>query len=309
MTADVVGATFGLENLTYSAYLVTFAILLALVEIEIEGKDGWAVNLPTWRRYTVLSVLVFGGRPTTGYHMFMNSIIVLNSIFVSLLFGAVFDPLASISPVMFAARWTLTGLTAFLVLGIFWDYWWFVLNPDFGWRGHNRHQVPWHPRWYGKWLNLDHLLGVCVLFSLSLMGHFIAGERYRRWVQCQFVVFVCGTHSFLQVSSLPVCLFVRCQMSSSFERADLHLFPLYRCSDLCVGAVCAVVSRAATQPRPRRTALLRRRHSFHLCGTRGGRSGGRGRSRTGARHAPPGAGAGAGSGCTRRRGTAPQLWL
>ena len=30
--------------------LFAYALLFALVEIEIEGKDGWAINLPTWFR-------------------------------------------------------------------------------------------------------------------------------------------------------------------------------------------------------------------------------------------------------------------
>ena len=99
-------------------------------------------------------------------------------------------------------RWVLTGLSCFLILGIFWDYWWFVLNPAYGWRGHRRERVPWHPRWYGSWINLDHALGLAVLLLLCSCGQWLLGEQYRRWLVCQCVNFVCVT--LLLVAVAPV---------------------------------------------------------------------------------------------------------
>jgi len=41
---------FFLAALPRIAFLFGFALLFALVEIEIEGADGWASKLPTWYR-------------------------------------------------------------------------------------------------------------------------------------------------------------------------------------------------------------------------------------------------------------------
>ena len=43
------------------------ATALATLEIEIEGPNGWAARLPTWRRD--LGVLGSGKTPVTGYHI------------------------------------------------------------------------------------------------------------------------------------------------------------------------------------------------------------------------------------------------
>jgi hypothetical protein len=55
--------------------LFAYALLFALVEIEIEGKDGWAMNLPTWYRrepfYARVFALLLSGKPLTGYHAVM----------------------------------------------------------------------------------------------------------------------------------------------------------------------------------------------------------------------------------------------
>ena len=54
------------------AFMVFVALLLALWEIQIEGKDGWAAKLPCWRIEKGWLTRVTGGRPITGYHFFMT---------------------------------------------------------------------------------------------------------------------------------------------------------------------------------------------------------------------------------------------
>jgi hypothetical protein len=53
------------------AFMVFLAFILALWEVQIEGKDGWAARLPTWRLENAWVLKVTGGRPLTGYHVFM----------------------------------------------------------------------------------------------------------------------------------------------------------------------------------------------------------------------------------------------
>ena len=54
--------------------LVLFLMWLALVhaswEIQIEGKDGWARELPCWRLNVFFRKLL-GGKALTGYHTWM----------------------------------------------------------------------------------------------------------------------------------------------------------------------------------------------------------------------------------------------
>jgi len=51
------------------------ALVFAAVEVEIEGRNGWAEKLPTWYRTTGFWARLYGlvmrGKPLTGYHLFM----------------------------------------------------------------------------------------------------------------------------------------------------------------------------------------------------------------------------------------------
>ena len=118
------------------AAVAVLALLFANAEIQIEGRAGWAANLPTWRieEHWLLDIF-WGGRPMTGYHLWVFSFI-----------GFVFH-----FPLFFAAQWSLP-LEARIAACVmfFWileDYLWFVINPAYGWRRFKREYVPWHKRW------------------------------------------------------------------------------------------------------------------------------------------------------------------
>ena len=55
----------------FLTFMVFLAVILALWEIQIEGKDGWAANLPCWRLEKGWVVRLTGGTPITGYHVYM----------------------------------------------------------------------------------------------------------------------------------------------------------------------------------------------------------------------------------------------
>src|SRR5438093_13235399 len=63
------------STLPCSALLASF---LAQVEIQSERPTGWAANLPTWRveQYWWLDPF-WGGRPLTGYHLWVFSFMAL----------------------------------------------------------------------------------------------------------------------------------------------------------------------------------------------------------------------------------------
>lgn len=118
-------------------FVVIAAYLWARLEIEIEGKNGWAAALPTWRIEKSIWLKVFlGGRPLTGYHFFAF-------LFIAFIFHL---PALMVTPWTWALEMRTWGL-----IGLFWvieDVLWFVAHPDFGWKGHNAEKATWHPYWF-----------------------------------------------------------------------------------------------------------------------------------------------------------------
>lgn len=131
------------------------AFLWAKLEVEIEGKNGWAKNLPTWRiEGHFLLDLFMGGRPLTGYHAWAFS-------FVAFAFHL---------PLLWMKTWSVPLECEVLgSLMLFWvveDFVWFMINPHFGWQKYRRQDIVWHRRWF--WiLPADHwgmiVMGVALL--------------------------------------------------------------------------------------------------------------------------------------------------
>ena len=123
-------------GISFLLLILWAAFVFAKLEIEIEGKHGWAEKLPTWRveRHVLLDMF-FGGRPLTGYHVWAF-------LFVFTMFHL---------PFAWNGSWSLTG--ELRVLGgytLFWiveDLLWFLFNPHYGWKRFTRDNVWWHKRW------------------------------------------------------------------------------------------------------------------------------------------------------------------
>ena len=101
-----------------SVYLCCSSVCVAALEIEIEGPDGWAKRLPTWRRRCVLC----GDRPLTGYHVGLA----LTLIGVSLA-GSVTDVLLHDGP----PSNVLFSLALFTLIMATEDRYWYALNYEF----------------------------------------------------------------------------------------------------------------------------------------------------------------------------------
>ena len=117
-------------------FLVCLSVVLALWEIQIEGKDGWAANLPAWRKETGLLVRLAGGRPVTGYHIYMTVFLIT---LVHL-------------PLFFVAwSWRLESLVLGFYVGMVFleDFFWFVFNPSYGIRNFRKGKIWWHKTWWG----------------------------------------------------------------------------------------------------------------------------------------------------------------
>lgn len=119
------------------AWILILAIFFAQVEIQIEGQDGWAANLPTWRieNHWLLNIF-WGGRPMTGYHAWAFP-------FILLIFHL---PLFVLGQFSWKLEMRILGS-----LFLFWiveDFLWFVLNKGFGIRKFHKKHIPWHKRWF-----------------------------------------------------------------------------------------------------------------------------------------------------------------
>ena len=117
-------------------YVLVLGFFFAKVEIQIEGDQGWAANLPTWRiEQHWLLTLFWGGRAMTGYHAWVFTVI-----------GLMFH-----LPACFSGVWNrkIEARIAAMVM-LFWvqeDFLWFILNPAFGFERFNPINVTWHHHW------------------------------------------------------------------------------------------------------------------------------------------------------------------
>lgn len=152
------------------AYLFFIALALAYLEVQIEGPNGWAAKLPTWRSTKPWLLRLNSGKPVTGYHLALTATLLL---FFHL-------------PAFWTTwTWSKEALTmvSFLVFTIVWDYLWFVVNPGFGLRRYNRANVWWFKRWF-LGVPVDYWFGL--LISVALAG--VAG-LFSEWLELVAIMF------------------------------------------------------------------------------------------------------------------------
>lgn len=120
----------------FLAFMVFLALLLALWEIQIEGKDGWAARLPTWRIKRGWIIRLTGERPITGYHLFM----------MLFLIGLIHLPVFFVS-----WSWQLECLLFGFYFGMLLleDFFWFALNPNYRITNFRKGKIWWHKNWWG----------------------------------------------------------------------------------------------------------------------------------------------------------------
>lgn len=128
------------RGLVHGGWILLMAFCFAMTEIQIEGANGWASNLPTWRvENGDLLGIFWGGRPLTGYHAWVFS-------FMALVFHA---------PLILAGKFSLKlWARALGSLMLFWiaeDFLWFLANPAYGLSRLAPQFVPWHKNWLCGW--------------------------------------------------------------------------------------------------------------------------------------------------------------
>ncbi len=120
----------------FLAFMVFLAIILAWWEIQIEGKDGWAAKLPGWRVEKGWLVKVTGGRPITGYHLFMT-LFLISMVHLPLFF----------TPWSWRLECLLLGF--YLGMVLLEDFLWFVFNHHYGMKSFRKGKIWWHRSWWG----------------------------------------------------------------------------------------------------------------------------------------------------------------
>jgi len=146
-----------------------FAVILACIEIESEGPDGWAYNMPTWYRtrgfVARLYGLVMSKKPLTGYHSFMFFLPVL-------MFHAHF-----FMDVAWSLEKELLSWALYFAWCPLWDYYWFVLNPHFEGK-FKKEQVWWHAKsyWIFDLFPADYLGGIVLSLAFAAGASWAAGN-------------------------------------------------------------------------------------------------------------------------------------
>jgi hypothetical protein len=154
-------------------YVFILGVVLAILEIQIEGKNGWAGKLPAWHpkgrsRLRSFFKVITNDREIDGYHLFL---IILIALFFHLpfVFGV---------PLIWESWIKIVSL--FFLFVVFWDYLWFVFNPWFTVRKFKKTEVPWHKVW---WLGIpaDYWIGTVISFLFSTLGGWLTGDMGGFW--------------------------------------------------------------------------------------------------------------------------------
>lgn len=147
----------------YAVYLFVLATVLAWLEIQIEGKYGWAEKSPCWRpnqdsRIAKLYALIVAGKPMTGYHLTMFAFVFLILHF----------------PFFAGSAWTIVKeleilSTCFIFSGC-WDFLWFLWNPSYGLKRFKPQYIWWHKKWIAGKIPTDYPVGLIESLVLVLIA-------------------------------------------------------------------------------------------------------------------------------------------
>jgi hypothetical protein len=121
-----------MEHARFVAFLLGSACLFALLEIQVEGRHGWAENLPTWRVDNRWIRLIYK-KPLTGYHLYAQAFVF---VFAHAPFGLGLAP--------WGMRPELRVMSFIVLFWILEDFMWFICNRSYGIRNFNARSISWH---------------------------------------------------------------------------------------------------------------------------------------------------------------------
>ncbi len=147
-------------------FILALALLLAFLEIEVEGGSGWAENLPTWYRKSRVFYYLNGRKPLTGYHLFLLA-------FMLLAFHAGFFT---------GLAWSLPAellvVSYYMIFLTVEDFLWFAFNPKFGSKNFKKDRIWWHNEnaWVFGLFPLSYLSSVVITVLLNTYSSFYSGS-------------------------------------------------------------------------------------------------------------------------------------
>lgn len=174
-----------MEIIVTNIYLFLMAVVLAILEIQIEGPHGWAKNLPTWRPHpghpvAKIYAKMMSGKELTGYHSAMFTLVFL--IFhLPYVFGLTFG----------LEHWLKT-LSLFFMFIALWDFLWFVLNPHYPLRNFAKNNPNHKAFLFG--MPVDYYYSLAFSLSLAGVGQYLFSfQGLLNWWGINFGLFLAET--------------------------------------------------------------------------------------------------------------------
>ncbi len=174
-----------MELFITNLYLFVIAVVLAILEIQIEGPHGWAKNLPTWRpdpKHPVAKLYskMMSGKELTGYHTSIFT-------FVFLIFH-----LPYVFGLAFTLEHWLQTMALFFIFIALWDFLWFVLNPYYPLKSFVKDN-PNHQQFF-LGMPTDYYYSIAISLSIALLGEhlFHFSGMFSWWLE-HFVLFIVET--------------------------------------------------------------------------------------------------------------------
>jgi len=123
-----------MKHIKFFGFVALIAVIMALFEIQVEGTNGWAAQLPTWRidiHFPILGMWWKSNeKPLTGYHLYLW------------LFSFIL-PHISFLYVKWNWKRELHIISFYIFFSTFEGLLWFLLNPAWGWKKF-RYGIPWY---------------------------------------------------------------------------------------------------------------------------------------------------------------------
>lgn len=205
------------------------AILIAGMEVEIEGKFGWMEKMPTPYIVTGWPAKIWsffqGGRPLTIYHLYimMLALLISHMPFVGIIFyGGIEWSMAR----------ELTTLAIFFVWIVTWDFAWFVLNPYYGVKNFKKYKIWWHSKnpWIGGLFPLDYLIAGIISIVSAYEASIIDQEP---GIFTDFLLFLISFFVLMGITILVIAppymrWYRRMRISDEREKVRIfHVLPEY----------------------------------------------------------------------------------
>jgi hypothetical protein len=121
-------------------FLLTLSTIFAFIEIEIEGKYGWAEKLPTAK--------IIPSSKVTYYHLYIF-------VYVSIVFLFIYG----------LNSYSLALIILFFSIE---DFLWFILNPNYGITKYNKENIWWHKK--QPWFLYQPLHNYMIIIGLILIS-------------------------------------------------------------------------------------------------------------------------------------------